>query len=135
LERFYWWSLAVVRGRGQQWFLRGTVLLLPSFENGGLGRILHTAAPLLSSNMNVARQEVFGQILYGDTWQELLRVLELHEAMLDRARRAIACWSGVGRRRGLVKDMRVMIAKMLWEEPWRWGEKDDVKTKKKKKTA
>jgi hypothetical protein len=25
-----------------------------------------------------------------------------------------------GRRLGVVKDVRVMIAKMLWEEAWRW---------------
>jgi hypothetical protein len=43
--------------------------------------------------------------------------------MLRRARDAVACWSIVGIRRGLVKDVRVMIAKMAWEEPWQWSEK------------
>jgi hypothetical protein len=53
----------------------------------------------------------------------LQRVLEQYDAMLHRARRAIACWSMAAKRRRMVKDMRVMIAKMAWEEPWQWGEK------------
>jgi hypothetical protein len=42
--------------------------------------------------------------------------------MLGRAREAIKCWSMAGRRVGVVKDMRVMISKMAWEEAWRWGQ-------------
>jgi hypothetical protein len=121
-ERFHWWSRAVERGRGQRWFWRGVVSLLSAFEEGELGRILHIAAPLLRANLNVVKQEVFGFVVSKEVWQNLLRVLELHEAMLDRARCAVACWSVVGRRMGLVKDVRVMIAKVVWEEPWRWSE-------------
>jgi hypothetical protein len=57
--------------------------------------------------------------------EDLERVFELHAAMLRRARRAIDCLSMAGRRRGVVKDMRVMIAKMLWAEAWRWGNSDN----------
>jgi hypothetical protein len=129
-ERFHWWSLGVARGFGQYSFRVGTVHLLEKFEKGKLGRILHIAAPVLKANLNVVVQEVFGISVGKEVWQgkevwpKLLRVLELHEAMLKRVRCAIACWSIVGRRRGVAKDMRVMIAKMLWEEPWRWGEKN-----------
>jgi hypothetical protein len=56
----------------------------------------------------------------GFTVAQLERVIELHAAMLGRARRAMVCWSMAGRRLGVVKDVRVMIAKMLWEEAWRW---------------
>jgi hypothetical protein len=120
-ERFHWWSLAVARGCGKDSFLDDTVCLLPAFEGGQLGRILHVTAPVLRANLNVVEQEVFGTKIGKEVWQRLLRVLELHEAMIYRARRAVMCWSMAGRRRGVVKDMRVMIAKMLWEEPWRWG--------------
>jgi hypothetical protein len=27
----------------------------------------------------------------------------------------------------VMKDMRVVIAKMLWAEPWRWSEKERVR--------
>jgi hypothetical protein len=48
----------------------------------------------------------------------------LHDAMMGRARRAICCWSMAGQRLRVVKDMRVMIAKMLWKGAWQWGEKE-----------
>jgi hypothetical protein len=54
------------------------------------------------------------------------RVGELHAAMLGRARRAIDCWSVAALRCGVVKDVRVMIAKMAWAEAWRWGEHEHV---------
>jgi hypothetical protein len=54
------------------------------------------------------------------------RILVLHDEMLGRARRAIDCWSMAARRCGVVKDMRVIIAKMAWEEAWRWGESGAV---------
>jgi hypothetical protein len=51
-------------------------------------------------------------------------VIALHTVMLCQARAAIDCWSVVGRRCVVAKDVRVLIAKMAWEEPWRWGATD-----------
>jgi hypothetical protein len=49
-------------------------------------------------------------------------VLALYDLMLSRARQAIQCWSMAGRRLAVAKDIQVLIAKMMWEEAWRWGE-------------
>jgi hypothetical protein len=46
---------------------------------------------------------------------KLQRLFELHAEMINRAKRAIMCWSMAGRRLRVVKDMRVVIAKMMWE--------------------
>jgi hypothetical protein len=116
----------VARGAWQASFVNDSLSLIAGFEVGELGRILHIVAPVLRANRNVAEQEVFGKHHSEGTWRMLLPVLELHQAMLDRARCAIACWSMAGCRRGLVKDMRVVIAKMMWKEPWRWGEREMV---------
>jgi hypothetical protein len=121
-ERYMWLGRAVAQGTGIGQLCVEVNRLWPRFEKGELGRILHTVAPVVRSicvgdlNVNVVSPSVRRSGM-------LERVLELHEAMLRRARRAIACWSMAGRRRGIMKDMRVMIAKMAWEEPWRWGEK------------
>jgi hypothetical protein len=55
--------------------------------------------------------------------ESLQRVLVLHARMLRRARKAIACWSVVGRRFGVAKDIRVLIGKSAWDEVWLWGER------------
>jgi hypothetical protein len=47
--------------------------------------------------------------------------IELHAAMLARAKEAICCWSMTAQRHGVVKDIRVLVAKMAWQEAWRWG--------------
>jgi hypothetical protein len=59
--------------------------------------------------------------LSDDSTEGLRRVLELHDAVAVRAKQAIACWSVVGERLGLVKDVRVLIAKMAWKEAWLWS--------------
>jgi hypothetical protein len=85
---------------------------------------LHTIAPVLRANDDIEARRAFGSRNAMCEIRKFGRVIELHNAMLGRARAAIDCWSTVARRRGVVKDMRVTIAKMAWEEVWRWGEKD-----------
>jgi hypothetical protein len=114
-------------------FKKSLLPLIPSFERGENGRILHIVAPVLavvlaeeaSSSSESSGQgegdESSGDV--DDTGMVLQRVIVLHREMLSRARAALACWSMAGRRCGVVKDIRVMIAKMAWEDAGEWGEK------------
>jgi hypothetical protein len=133
-ERYFWWSQAAEDGYGSYDLCVGAAQLLPSFECGECGRILSTAAPVMRNNREKWRtgQETFREAINRDhyTVSQLERVFELHAAMLGRTRSAIDCWSMAGWRCGVMKDMRVMIAKMLWEETWRWGEKEKARDDK-----
>jgi hypothetical protein len=120
-QRFYWTGLAARRGFGPL-FYDDVLFWLPWFEKGEMGRVLHTAAPVLGECLDEARATVFGVPVEEGKLVQIRRVVLLYEAMMDRAKRAIACWSMAGRRCGVVKDMRVTIAKMAWKEAWRWGE-------------
>jgi hypothetical protein len=88
---------------------------LPSFARGENGRILCIVAPV------IADAETFGFPATGERLSLVREVLSYYQAVLNRARRAIACWSVVGLRCGAAKDVRVMIAKMAWEELWLWS--------------
>jgi hypothetical protein len=124
-ERYYWWGRASVKGHKLQLYVDAILqLLLPQFEKNACGRKLHTVAPVIRAHMNVAKCRVFEHYVAHATVIDLRRVLALHDAMMHRARQAIACWSMAGRRRGVVKDIRVIIAKKLWEEAWQWGESE-----------
>jgi hypothetical protein len=117
-ERYHWWGFAVARGHDRSAFGNALFGLVPSFERGENGRILHTAAPVIRGFLSGPRE-------LGDYERERFeQMIELHDAMLGRARRAIDCWSVAGRRLRLVKDMRVMIAKTAWAEAWRWMKSD-----------
>jgi tetratricopeptide (TPR) repeat protein len=124
-ERYYWWGRAALQGFYAPEFGASVLDFLPSFEEGRNGRILRTMAPLLRGNIDVGKRIVLGITYNVYRMGQFQCVIELHDAMLGRARCAIDCWSIVGRRCQLVKDMRVIIAKMLWEEAWRWGEKEE----------
>jgi hypothetical protein len=88
---------------------------------------LCTVVPVIRRNFDVSENKAFGSALSKGRLRGTQRVLELHDAILDRARRAIACWSMAGWRLGVVKDIWVKIAKMTWEEAWRWGEESREK--------
>jgi hypothetical protein len=109
------------------WLKRVLFTFLPSFERGKNIRILHTTGDLISRNLDAAERKMLGERYDEHQVQVLQRVVEAHHAAL-RARAAIACWSVVGLRCGVSKDIRVLIGKMVWEEKWRRSEKVVVKT-------
>jgi TPR repeat protein len=121
-RRFMWWGRAA-RRINEEFFSLAVLHLLPSFEKDELGRILHTAGMIIRANLDVANQQLFGLRIQEEHRPKLHRVMWLYERLLGRARDAIACWSMASRRHGVVKDIRVMIAKMAWEEVWLWGER------------
>ncbi len=76
---------------------------------------------------------VFDEALEEDQMDALQQVITLYNAMLDRARCAIHWWGMVGQRHRVVKDMRVKIAKMAWEEVWAWCKKSAPAKQQRKK--
>jgi hypothetical protein len=118
-ERWYWWGRGAANRCGARDFWGAVSRMLPEFEDGQSGRIMHTVAPFIKAQLDVRQGEVYGRYApVTDLWM-LDRVVMLQEKALRHAKRAIACWSIVSRRCGVAKDMRVMVAKMAWE-PWRW---------------
>jgi hypothetical protein len=124
-ERYHWWARAASKGESVYAFCCAAIDLLPWFENGEKGRILYimaSMASLIAKYLVVRRDKLFSLAESREKLEKYQRLIQLNKVVLDRARLAIACWSVVGRRCGVAKDMRVMVAKMAWEEPWRWGE-------------
>jgi hypothetical protein len=120
-RRFLWLGRAAERGYRVN-FVDTVVEPLPLFEQGKLGRVLHIVGPLVKRNLGVEWGYFRSDWIAEEDATQLARVIQLHDAMLDRARRAIACFGLVARRLGVAKDIRVLIGKMVWDEPWRWGE-------------
>jgi hypothetical protein len=102
-------------------FLDAVLDFLPSFIEGENGHILFVMAPVVRAKLDVVNEVVFDGTLQPDEFGDFHEVLYRYDSMLDRARRAISCWSVVGRRYGLNKDVRVMVSKSLWEQPWDWS--------------
>jgi TPR repeat protein len=120
-ERYHWMGRALTAGLkcGSE-FRLCSMHYLPAFQRGEQKRILHEVAPVVAKGLDIGRCTAFDQRVEPAEFRCLAEVVGLHGAMRRRARAAIACWSVVGLRCGVVKDVRVMIAKMAWEETWRW---------------
>jgi hypothetical protein len=113
-ERYLWWGRAATRGHEKWTFLKAVDELLPAFEKGELGRVLHAVAQVIRATAIVARNEVVGFCVGRDSFEKYVHLLGMHDEMMNGAREAIACWSIVGRRCGVVKDIRLVIAKVAW---------------------
>jgi hypothetical protein len=128
-QRYHWLGRAAAKGYNVDAFCESVLTLLPAFKKSQLSRVLHTVGPVIRGMLSGPGE----RLIQGRRLADLQRILELHNAMLGRARGAIDCWSMAGRQLGLVKDMRVMIAKMAWEEAWVW--QPVVRQQKRKKEA
>jgi hypothetical protein len=123
-ERFYWCAKAAEGGVGVVQLASTLRAGCPSFNAG-----IRTAAPVIRNNLEKWNAGgVFRSIraFRMVECRDMERVFELHAAMLSRAKRAVDCWSMAARRCRVVKDMRVVIAKMLWAEAWRWGDSENA---------
>jgi TPR repeat protein len=59
-QRYLWWGRAAADGEGTESLVGSVVDLLPSFESGKNGRILHTVAPVLREGLYVEQRSLFG---------------------------------------------------------------------------
>jgi hypothetical protein len=116
-ERYFWWARALDLGFAYYEALPALLGLIPSFERGELGRILFTVAPAVRGAVG---RDVFSPHIVGQEQVRLQRLFALYDAVRSRAKAAVDCWSVVAQRCGVVKDVRVMIARLAWEEAWRW---------------
>jgi hypothetical protein len=64
----------------------------------------------------------FDRHLDDDAAEALQDAIDIYNERCDTAKRAIECWLVVGKRLRVVKDIRGMIAVMLWEQRWEWAE-------------
>jgi hypothetical protein len=132
-ERYAWLVRAAAKGYDGVRVCFFAAHFLPLFEAGDKARILHTVGPTVRAYLSAwsrdTRASSRSEFLLAqdvrepgeEQLQKLLRVAELHVAMLSRAREAIDCWSMAARRLGVAKDMRLLIAKMAWDEAWHWN--------------
>jgi tetratricopeptide (TPR) repeat protein len=133
-ERFYWMGRAAAHDGSvnQTFFYHDVADMRDDFEKGKFAQILHTVAAVVRAHFDRAESTISGRPLLKNELEVFRRIVELHDAMLRRARAAVMCWSAVGLRCGVVKDVRVMISKQLWAEAWRWSEKKAKKSESSK---
>jgi TPR repeat protein len=113
-QRWFWWGRAAVLGR-PDWFLSNFSLPVRLFNSGSEnGTIVFQIGKVL--NGHVERRTIFSSI---NKFVQLIgpanSAISFYKAQLSACRRAVDTWSHVGIRCNVVKDIRVLIGKLVWE--------------------
>ena len=86
----------------------------------GSGRAAFEIGAAFKGHVDVARNMVFGRKWSIDDLRAAQLCVELHDEWIGFAKLAIQTWLLIGRRLSVVKDVRLLIARMLRDEPWAW---------------
>ncbi len=121
VERFVWLRRLAVSGFkvAQNELLSVVSEELTRFDQGCSGRVLFEIGAAFSGISNWSGQsKVAG---YAN------RAVNLHDQWCASARRAVLCWLWLARDRNIVRDIRLLIADLIWQERAAWSEMEDAK--------
>jgi hypothetical protein len=124
-ERYFWCGFAIAQGVGVRTFCVAVLSLFDSFEMGQNARILFTVGPVIRADLNGAYSFIRVNRLNASELEKMSRIVRYYETMLGSARRAIFWWCLAARRGGVVKDIRLLISKAVWNEAYAWGVKPE----------
>ncbi len=127
-QRYRWWGEAAARGSESAEFDLAEAALeqLWLLEAGkGSSRAVFELGAVLKGHTDVAKRCIFREEVIPKKLDAARRCIGLHDQWVEVARKAIRCWLLVGRRLWVAKDMRLLIARMLWEERGEWSKKRD----------
>lgn len=77
--------------------------------------ILFEVGEMFKGNLDVEKEKVFREAQLPSVINTLSRVVSMYDGWCDAARDACVAWVLTGKRIGLNKDVRRMIARMVWE--------------------
>jgi hypothetical protein len=81
-----------------------------------LPKIVFALGRALDGHVNEQRREIFGNGLRFSNWFPHAKVVvEFYKIQALQYRRAVDMWTLVGLRRGVVKDVRIFIGKLIWK--------------------
>jgi len=114
--RFYWLGKAAEKGDLFSFLAHYREQVTIFASGGGSPSAVFAIGSVLKKHLNLKEKQIFGS---GFNFDELvgpaLKAIQFYEAQSKAAKAAIDTFSMIAFRNGLVKDMRLMIAKMVWD--------------------
>jgi hypothetical protein len=114
--RWHWWGQAAIRGYGWR-FLREFTGQVELFNSGcGSAAIMFTIGKALQGHVNEEAKTIFGKV--GQDARAILpakQAIAFYEAQIQATKHAMHAWIQVGIRWKVVKDVRKLIAKLIWD--------------------
>jgi hypothetical protein len=73
---------------------------------------------LVKGHVSEEKSEILGSKVERSVLNAVLEAVALYDAQSCAARKAVESWLVVGHRLSVVRDVRVVIAKLIWESRW-----------------
>ncbi len=117
VSRWLWWSRAASHGL-TSWFLVNFPEHVHNFISGcGSALAMFAIGRSLYGNVSIEKREIFGARVHN--FDSLIspanQAVSFYESQIKFARLAVGTWTLVSTRLHLMKDMRILISKMIWE--------------------
>jgi hypothetical protein len=90
-------------------------------EERRTGRVVFELGSTFKGHVDVTNEKVFDASAELEELRAVQRCVELHDEWTAAAKVAIECWLVVGRRHGMMKDIRLVIARLAWAERAAWS--------------
>ncbi len=124
-ERYLWWGRAAAQGCGGA--RRGLVDAAITWQehhdlNGQWHRIVFEIDAACGEHLDLEQNMVFGKLFNDRAVIAVARAVAFHDERCVYARQAIKCWIWVGRQKKIMKDIRGLIARLLWVQKATWIE-------------
>jgi hypothetical protein len=116
-NRCKWLGKALVCGhRTTATFLSDLVKHMKCFDRGeGNNRVVFAFGRVLKGHVDVSDDQIFEVESFAFHVRLSLAAIDFYEFQLEYYRKAVDIWSMIGVRNGVVKDIRKMIGKIIWD--------------------
>jgi hypothetical protein len=115
-QRFFWLGEAAAGGMHAGFFADALPQVGKHCVGTGSARIMYAIGRALNGQINQKERTIFGSSLfYGERIEKSLVALEFYQFQVKSYRTAVDTWMLVGRRNNVVKDVRLIISKLIWE--------------------
>jgi hypothetical protein len=116
VQRWRWWGRAAALGARLS-FLQNFAAQVELFNSGaGSDIILYAIGRALHGHVDEVEGKIFNDDYNFDSLIDAaLQADEFYDTQIKACRKAIDCWTMVAKRFGVVKDIRRLIANMIWE--------------------
>jgi hypothetical protein len=118
-ERYLWLGKAAKYRVSTYLFIREMKDEMWKFERSGKNRdVVFSLGRALKGNVDVNGKTIFGKevTMVDLNLDPAINAIRFYEEQLAACRRAVDDWSMLARRFGVVKDIRLLIAKLIWIE-------------------
>ncbi len=123
-QRYRWWAVAALRESDSSAIRSMSEAAVEFVASSNVkievGRIVFELGAAFKGDFNKEERRVFGVGVSQKECAAIAKCISKHNTSCSDARTAIECWLVVGRRAAVAKDIRHVIAKLLWADRAAW---------------